>query len=391
MSAARPHLLRPRRTRRSSPAPCGRSSSSVCRPSSPHAYERQRRVPRAVPRGRRRAGRHPHAGRRPPPALHRQARRCATPTPPACALCGLDNIIEVHSTSGTTGKPTPIWASRAATWTRWALRNARSMWMIGLRPGDLLQNCFGYGLPDERRPAVRRPARRHRRRARRHRPPGAAHRPHRRPRRDGHLHHAVLRAVPRRQGARSAASTWPPTRSCASACSAPSPGPSRAATGSRAAMGVDVFNEYGMGEFLGPGMAARVPGQAGHARLVGPPARGVHRPGDLRAGRRRRPRRARLDLADQRLDGDDPLPQPRHQLADLGALRLRPHASHASAASPGAATTPSPSAASSCSPARSRRCWCASTSSAATSAWSSRTCATSTGSRCRWRSAGSTR
>ena len=66
--------------------------------------------------------------------------------PAGMRLCGLDNIIEVHSTSGTTGKPTPIWASRLEM-DAWALRNAREMWMVGLRPGDLLQNCFGYGLP----------------------------------------------------------------------------------------------------------------------------------------------------------------------------------------------------------------------------------------------------
>ena len=66
--------------------------------------------------------------------------------PAGLRTCGLDDIIEVHSTSGTTGKPTPIWASRQDM-DRWFERNARTMWMIGLRPGDLLQNCFGYGLP----------------------------------------------------------------------------------------------------------------------------------------------------------------------------------------------------------------------------------------------------
>jgi phenylacetate-CoA ligase len=65
--------------------------------------------------------------------------------PDGLRTCGLDNIIEVHSTSGTTGKPTPIWASRHDM-DAWALRNARSMWMVGLRPDDLLQNCFAYGL-----------------------------------------------------------------------------------------------------------------------------------------------------------------------------------------------------------------------------------------------------
>lgn len=59
--------------------------------------------------------------------------------------CAVEDIIEVHSTSGTTGKPTPIVASRHDM-EEWATRNARSMWMVGLRPGDILQNCFAYGL-----------------------------------------------------------------------------------------------------------------------------------------------------------------------------------------------------------------------------------------------------
>ncbi len=66
--------------------------------------------------------------------------------PDGLRICGLDAIIEVHSTSGTTGKPTPIWATRTDM-DAWAERNARSLWMVGMRPDDLLQNCFGYGLP----------------------------------------------------------------------------------------------------------------------------------------------------------------------------------------------------------------------------------------------------
>ncbi|HEY5387540.1 MAG TPA: phenylacetate--CoA ligase, partial [Thermoleophilia bacterium] len=66
--------------------------------------------------------------------------------PDGLRTCGLDAIIEVHSTSGTTGKPTPIWVTRRDM-DAWAQRNARSLWMVGLRPSDLLQNCFGYGLP----------------------------------------------------------------------------------------------------------------------------------------------------------------------------------------------------------------------------------------------------
>jgi phenylacetate-CoA ligase len=52
----------------------------------------------------------------------------------------------VHGTSGTTGRLTPIWVTRRDM-EAWAERNARSMWMVGLRSDDLLQSCFGYGLP----------------------------------------------------------------------------------------------------------------------------------------------------------------------------------------------------------------------------------------------------
>lgn len=53
---------------------------------------------------------------------------------------------EMHSTSGTTGKPVLIFAS-AADIELWADRNARELWMVGVRPGDIFLNSFGYGLP----------------------------------------------------------------------------------------------------------------------------------------------------------------------------------------------------------------------------------------------------
>jgi phenylacetate-CoA ligase len=59
--------------------------------------------------------------------------------------CERGRVLEVHTTSGTTGKPIPIFATRRDM-ENWAALNARSLWMIGLRPGDLLQNCFSYGL-----------------------------------------------------------------------------------------------------------------------------------------------------------------------------------------------------------------------------------------------------
>lgn len=53
---------------------------------------------------------------------------------------------EMHSTSGTTGKPVLIFASEEDI-DLWSDRCARELWMAGLRPGDIFLNSFGYGLP----------------------------------------------------------------------------------------------------------------------------------------------------------------------------------------------------------------------------------------------------
>ena len=77
------------------------------------------------------------------PFLEKETARQAYPL--GLMTCDQCDILEVHTTSGTTGKPIPIFATRRDMDT-WAALNARSLWMIGLRPGDLLQNCFSYGL-----------------------------------------------------------------------------------------------------------------------------------------------------------------------------------------------------------------------------------------------------
>jgi phenylacetate-CoA ligase len=65
---------------------------------------------------------------------------------PFCLICTeMDDIIEVHASSGTTGKPV------AAAYTRndielWAEVMARSLWANGLRKKDIMQNAYGYGL-----------------------------------------------------------------------------------------------------------------------------------------------------------------------------------------------------------------------------------------------------
>lgn len=57
----------------------------------------------------------------------------------------LKNIIRLHSSSGTTGNPTVVYHTKADIET-WAARMARSMYMVGLRNTDVIQNTTGYGM-----------------------------------------------------------------------------------------------------------------------------------------------------------------------------------------------------------------------------------------------------
>ena len=54
-------------------------------------------------------------------------------------------IVRVHASSGTTGKPTVVGYTRndIATWSQLMARSIRA---AGGRPGDKLQNAYGYGL-----------------------------------------------------------------------------------------------------------------------------------------------------------------------------------------------------------------------------------------------------
>jgi len=57
----------------------------------------------------------------------------------------LDEIVEVHASSGTTGKPVvgPYTKNDVELWGEVM---ARSLWANGLRKNDILQNSYGYGL-----------------------------------------------------------------------------------------------------------------------------------------------------------------------------------------------------------------------------------------------------
>src|ERR1043166_3199516 len=56
-----------------------------------------------------------------------------------------DQVLRVHASSGTTGKPTVVGYSRRDLDT-WAGLMARSMRASGCKPGMLVQNSYGYGL-----------------------------------------------------------------------------------------------------------------------------------------------------------------------------------------------------------------------------------------------------
>jgi len=57
----------------------------------------------------------------------------------------LDDIIEIHASSGTTGKPVvgPYTKNDADLWGEVM---ARSLWANGVRKNDVMQNSYGYGL-----------------------------------------------------------------------------------------------------------------------------------------------------------------------------------------------------------------------------------------------------
>ena len=57
----------------------------------------------------------------------------------------LRQAVRLHASSGTTGNPTAILHSKSDL-RNWANLLARGLYMAGVRPGDVLQNLTGYGL-----------------------------------------------------------------------------------------------------------------------------------------------------------------------------------------------------------------------------------------------------
>ena len=56
-----------------------------------------------------------------------------------------DQVLRLHASSGTTGKPTVVGYTKADL-NLWADLMARCFAAMGARPGDIVQNAYGYGL-----------------------------------------------------------------------------------------------------------------------------------------------------------------------------------------------------------------------------------------------------
>ena len=163
-------------------------------------------------------------------------------------------VVRIHASSGTTGRPTVVGYTRDDLDT-WATVMARSIRAAGGRPGHILHNAYGYGLftGGHRRPLRRREARLHR---------GARLRRHDR---------AAGDADP---GLPSRTSSWSPRPTCspsstrwsARALTRPAARSSYGIFGAepwtnemRAEMearaGLDATDIYGLSEVIGPGVA----------------------------------------------------------------------------------------------------------------------------------------
>ncbi len=57
----------------------------------------------------------------------------------------LEEVVRLHSSSGTTGTPTVIYHT-AEDLERWTNQVARCLYMVGVRRGDVFQNMMSYGL-----------------------------------------------------------------------------------------------------------------------------------------------------------------------------------------------------------------------------------------------------
>jgi phenylacetate-CoA ligase len=56
-----------------------------------------------------------------------------------------EQVLRLHASSGTTGKPTVVGYTKGDL-DLWADLMARTLACVGARPGDIVHNAYGYGL-----------------------------------------------------------------------------------------------------------------------------------------------------------------------------------------------------------------------------------------------------
>ncbi|CAG7845677.1 Phenylacetate-coenzyme A ligase [Pseudoclavibacter triregionum] len=57
----------------------------------------------------------------------------------------MDQVVRIHASSGTTGRPTVVGYTKGDL-DRWSTVVARCLRLSGAKPGDMVQNSYGYGL-----------------------------------------------------------------------------------------------------------------------------------------------------------------------------------------------------------------------------------------------------
>ena len=222
-----------------------------------------------------------------------------------------EQVVRVHASSGTTGKPTVVGYTRKDIDT-WADLVARSIRASGGRAGDIVHVAYGYGLftgglgahyGAERLGCTVIPM-----------SGGQTEKQVQliqdfRP--DHHHGDALLHAGADRRDGHGRASTRSSARS-RSASSARSPGPTPCARRSSKRAGLDAVDIYGLSEVMGPGVANEcIETKDGPVVWEDHFYPEIIDPADRQGAARRLARRTGIHLADQRGAAGHPLPHPR--------------------------------------------------------------------------------
>ena len=109
-----------------------------------HRLRQRRPVPRQMQRRRRAAGGSDRPGRPRPLSLHLKT-DLREAYPFGLFAVPREQVLRLHASSGTTGRPTVVGYTRGDL-DRWAGLMARCFATAGARPGDVIHNAYGYGL-----------------------------------------------------------------------------------------------------------------------------------------------------------------------------------------------------------------------------------------------------